>query len=97
MLTFETGEFAPKWIINFPTKRHWRGKSRLEDIDSGLAALRNDILSARPQVDRHTAAWQRAGRLGLARRSPSHRARAYRFELVDVLATSRRRTAAMSI
>ena len=30
---------GPKYIINFPTKRHWRGKSRLEDIDAGLADL----------------------------------------------------------
>jgi O-acetyl-ADP-ribose deacetylase (regulator of RNase III) len=30
---------SPKYIINFPTKRHWRGKSRLEDIDAGLADL----------------------------------------------------------
>ncbi len=22
----------PRYIINFPTKRHWRGKSRIEDI-----------------------------------------------------------------
>lgn len=29
----------PRWIINFPTKRHWRGKSRIEDIDSGLIDL----------------------------------------------------------
>ena len=29
----------PKYIINFPTKRHWRGESRIEDIDSGLADL----------------------------------------------------------
>lgn len=29
----------PKYIINFPTKRHWKGKSRLEDIKSGLPAL----------------------------------------------------------
>jgi O-acetyl-ADP-ribose deacetylase (regulator of RNase III) len=29
----------PKYIINFPTKRHWRGKSRLEDIESGLKDL----------------------------------------------------------
>lgn len=29
----------PKWIVNFPTKRHWRNKSRIEDIDAGLAAL----------------------------------------------------------
>lgn len=29
----------PRYIINFPTKRHWRDKSRLEDIQSGLAAF----------------------------------------------------------
>lgn len=29
----------PRYIINFPTKRHWRGKSRMEDIDSGLGDL----------------------------------------------------------
>ncbi|MDD2324471.1 MAG: macro domain-containing protein [Alphaproteobacteria bacterium] len=29
----------PRYIINFPTKRHWRGKSRMEDIQSGLQAL----------------------------------------------------------
>lgn len=34
---------GPRFIINFPTKRHWRGKSRLEDIESGLAALVQDI------------------------------------------------------
>ncbi|MBF4359574.1 macro domain-containing protein, partial [Vibrio anguillarum] len=32
-----------RFIINFPTKRHWRGASRIEDIDSGLSALVNDI------------------------------------------------------
>jgi O-acetyl-ADP-ribose deacetylase (regulator of RNase III) len=31
--------FNPRFIINFPTKRHWRGNSRMEDIESGLAAL----------------------------------------------------------
>lgn len=30
---------GPRYIINFPTKRHWKGKSRLEDIDAGLADL----------------------------------------------------------
>src|SRR5215467_4393547 len=25
----------PRIIINFPTKRHWRGKSRLSDIEAG--------------------------------------------------------------
>jgi len=40
MLVFETGQLAnPRYIINFPTKRHWRGKSRMEDIDAGLNAL----------------------------------------------------------
>jgi len=29
----------PRYIINFPTKRHWRGKSRIEDIDAGLVAM----------------------------------------------------------
>lgn len=28
-----------RWILNFPTKRHWRSKSRLEDIGTGLEAL----------------------------------------------------------
>ena len=27
------------WVINFPTKRHWRGNSRMEDIEAGLVAL----------------------------------------------------------
>lgn len=39
MFVTETGEFSPRYIINFPTKRHWRGKSRMEDIESGLEAL----------------------------------------------------------
>jgi O-acetyl-ADP-ribose deacetylase (regulator of RNase III) len=33
----------PRYIINFPTKRHWRGKSSLEDIDSGLVALVDEV------------------------------------------------------
>jgi O-acetyl-ADP-ribose deacetylase (regulator of RNase III) len=33
----------PKYIINFPTKRHWKGKSKLEDIDDGLVDLLNVI------------------------------------------------------
>jgi O-acetyl-ADP-ribose deacetylase (regulator of RNase III) len=30
---------SPHYIINFPTKRHWRGASRLEDIEAGLQDL----------------------------------------------------------
>lgn len=40
----ETGELLPRSVINFPTKQHWRGKSRLEWITTGL-----DHLEARYQ------------------------------------------------
>lgn len=44
MFVFETHTLTnPRFIINFPTKRHWRGKSRMEDIDSGLKALVGEI------------------------------------------------------
>jgi O-acetyl-ADP-ribose deacetylase (regulator of RNase III) len=44
MFIFETNKLTnPKYIINFPTKRHWREKSRIEDIQSGLKALVNEI------------------------------------------------------
>lgn len=44
MFIFETGSMVnPRYIINFPTKRHWRGNSRLEDIESGLKALIEDV------------------------------------------------------
>lgn len=44
MFVFETGRLTnPRFIINFPTKRHWRGKSRISDIDSGLDALVSEI------------------------------------------------------
>lgn len=40
MFVFETGQLTPpRFIVNFPTKRHWRGKSRIEDIEAGLADL----------------------------------------------------------
>lgn len=44
MFIFETGHLTnPRYIINFPTKRHWRGKSRMQDIDAGLHALVNEL------------------------------------------------------
>lgn len=44
MLIYATGQLTgPKYIVNFPTKRHWRGKSRIEDIDAGLSALVADV------------------------------------------------------
>jgi len=46
----ESGEVQPgrlyvwryglTWVVNFPTKRHWRGASRYEDVAAGLDALR---------------------------------------------------------
>jgi len=33
MFVWETGHLSPpRLIVNFPTKRHWRGNSRIEDI-----------------------------------------------------------------
>jgi O-acetyl-ADP-ribose deacetylase (regulator of RNase III) len=44
MFVFETRTLTnPKFIINFPTKRHWKGKSRMEDVESGLVALVDEI------------------------------------------------------
>lgn len=31
---------GPRWIINFPTKQHWRSKTRIEWIDEGLLDLK---------------------------------------------------------
>jgi O-acetyl-ADP-ribose deacetylase (regulator of RNase III) len=33
----------PRYIINFPTKRHWRSKSRMSDIEAGLVALVQEV------------------------------------------------------
>lgn len=33
----------PQYIINFPTKRHWKGKSRISDIEKGLKDLQRII------------------------------------------------------
>lgn len=35
---------ARDWVVNFPTKRTWREKSRYEDIASGLSALRKYLI-----------------------------------------------------
>jgi O-acetyl-ADP-ribose deacetylase (regulator of RNase III) len=46
MFVFETGQLGrPRFIINFPTKRHWRGKSRIEDVEAGLKALVTEVRS----------------------------------------------------
>ncbi|MCG5058110.1 MAG: macro domain-containing protein [Limnoraphis sp. WC205] len=43
MFTTSTDMLFPKYIINFPTKRHWKGKSKIEDIESGLKALVEEV------------------------------------------------------
>jgi len=40
MFVHGTGNLmGTKFIINFPTKQHWKGKSKIADVDSGLDAL----------------------------------------------------------
>lgn len=44
---WETGSLSgPRFIINFPTKRHWRAPSKLADIEAGLADLA-EVIRAR--------------------------------------------------
>lgn len=51
--TFKTGQILAvkdgdlmdqKWILNFPTKAHWKGNSKYEYIDDGLVALKDVLL-----------------------------------------------------
>ena len=36
---------GPKWIINFPTKQHWRNPSKIEWIEQGLEDLKRFIVA----------------------------------------------------
>lgn len=48
MFVTETGELdGPRWIINFPTKDHWKGNSRLEWVESGLEDLKRVLRERR--------------------------------------------------
>jgi O-acetyl-ADP-ribose deacetylase (regulator of RNase III) len=50
----ETGRpVGPRFIVHFPTKRHWRHRARLADIAAGLDALVADV--ARRQIRRYAA------------------------------------------
>ena len=45
MLTTKTNSLVgARWIINFPTKQHWRGKTKLAWIEEGLQDLRATII-----------------------------------------------------
>jgi O-acetyl-ADP-ribose deacetylase (regulator of RNase III) len=35
---------GPRWIVNFPTKKHWRNPSKIEWIEEGLEDLRRFII-----------------------------------------------------
>ena len=39
MFMFDTGCDRPRWIAHFPTKRHWRDRSAIGDIEAGLRDL----------------------------------------------------------
>lgn len=44
MLVWEVGQLSgPRYIINFPTKRHWKGRSSYRDIEVGLEALVTEV------------------------------------------------------
>lgn len=42
---YDNGALAdgPRWIINFPTKDHWKSKSKINDIEAGLIDLAKQI------------------------------------------------------
>lgn len=46
--SFDRGTLTgPRYLISFPTKDHWRGKSRLQDIETGLRALVREVRERR--------------------------------------------------
>ena len=63
---------TPRWIVHFPTKRHWRDRSTLGDIEAGLRGLAADPRRPRHRLHRHPAARVRPGRSRLARGAPPH-------------------------
>lgn len=48
MFVFDTKELfasqGPQYLVNFPTKDHWRSKSKITYVEEGLDALRDKIL-----------------------------------------------------
>jgi O-acetyl-ADP-ribose deacetylase (regulator of RNase III) len=47
MFIFDTNELfaseGPRYLVNFPTKSHWRSKSQISYVQDGLDALREEI------------------------------------------------------
>ena len=46
-VTAPSDMFGPKWIVNFPTKRHWRDPSQIGWVRDGLADLKAWIVRER--------------------------------------------------
>lgn len=50
VLATETGQaVGPRWVVNFPTKQHWRQPSQLRWVSEGLMDLRRFIAQHRVQ------------------------------------------------
>lgn len=43
LLIYNTGKLMPKYIINFPTKKHWRYPSKIQWVEAGLDELAMQI------------------------------------------------------
>lgn len=46
-VTSRNAPTGPRWIINFPTKMHWKNPTKLEWVRAGLGALRQLIVAER--------------------------------------------------
>lgn len=42
-LTLRAGMTGPTYVVNFPTKKHWKGDSKIEYVETGLQSLREAI------------------------------------------------------
>src|SRR5665811_1493750 len=49
VFVYSTGKLTenPRFILNFPTKEHWRSEARLVDIESGLQDLVEKVVQFR--------------------------------------------------
>lgn len=43
LLITNTGQLTPKYVVNFPTKEHWRGRSKIEFVEIGMKELVREI------------------------------------------------------
>ena len=74
MFVYEPGvPGQPRYLVNFPTKGHWRDHSSLDDIRDGLADLRRVILDRGITSIARSAAGLRQWRPRLAGRPAAHR------------------------